>query len=65
MPKYTTKGAAARKRQRKTISKTVSKDKRILKRWAAQGTASDYAKLRKYGRHGAQRAAEHRQAAHD
>ena len=59
MPKYTTKGAAARKRQRKTISKTVSKDKRILKRWAAQGTASDYAKLRKYATKYASKAPEY------
>ena len=48
MPKYTTRKKAAQKRQRKTISKSVSKDKRILKRWAAQGSAADYAKLRRY-----------------
>ena len=48
MPKYTSRKKAAAKRQRKTISKSVSKDKRILKRWAAQGSAADYAKLRRY-----------------
>jgi len=48
MPKYTTRKKAAQKRQRKTIGKSISKDKRILKRWAAQGSTADYAKLRRY-----------------
>jgi hypothetical protein len=48
MPKYTTRKKAAAKRQRKTIGKSISKDKRILKRWAAQGSVADYAKLRRY-----------------
>lgn len=48
MPKYTTRKRAAQKRKRKTLSKIISKDKRILKRWAASGTEADYAKLRKY-----------------
>jgi hypothetical protein len=48
MPKYTSRKKAAAKRQRKTIGKSISKDKRILKRWAAQGSAADYAKLRRY-----------------
>ncbi len=48
MPKYTSRKKAAAKRQRKTIGKSISKDKRILKRWAAQGSTTDYAKLRRY-----------------
>ena len=48
MPKYTSRKKAAAKRQRKTIGKSISKDKRILKRWAAQGSTADYAKLRRY-----------------
>ena len=48
MPKYTTRKKAAQKRQRTTIGKSISKDKRILKRWAAQGSTADYAKLRRY-----------------
>ena len=48
MPKYTTKKAAAAKRRQKTVTKSISRDKRILKRWAATGSAADYEKLRKY-----------------
>ena len=48
MPKYTTKKAAIAKRRQKTVTKSISRDKRILKRWAATGSAADYEKLRKY-----------------
>ena len=47
MPKYATtrrrKAATARK---KAVNR-YTRDKRILKRWAAHGTKKDYAKLRR------------------
>ena len=56
MPKYTSRKKAAAKRQRKTIGKSISKDKRILKRWAARGSPADYTKLRRYATKYAQKA---------
>ena len=46
MPKYTTKKAAAAKRRQKTVTKSISRDKRVLKHWAASGTERDFQRLR-------------------
>ena len=48
MPRYTSKKKAAAKRRRKTVTKSISRDKRILKNWAVRGTARDYEKVRQY-----------------
>ena len=48
MPRYTSKKKAAAKRRRKTVTKSISRDKRILKHWAVRGTARDYEKVRQY-----------------
>ena len=48
MPKYTSKKKAAAKRKKTTVTGSISRDKRILKRWAVSGKSADYEKLRKF-----------------
>ena len=48
MPKYTSKKKAAAKRKQTTVTGSISRDKRILKRWAVSGKSADYEKLRKF-----------------
>ena len=48
MPRYSVRKNRTRKRKQKKITKGFTRDKRILKRWAANGTNKDYEKLRRY-----------------
>lgn len=48
MPQYTARRKRTKQRKQKKITKGFTRDKRILKRWAVEGTEKDYQKLRRY-----------------